>query len=339
MKRLAAVLAGLGAGGTYFTVKTFWPLPLIDLRGKVVMVTGGSRGLGLAVAREFGARGAIVVICARREAELERAVSDLRSHGVVAHSFVCDVSEREQVQGMVEDVTRSLDGVDVLVNNAGVIKVGPALAMDHSYFTQAMNAMFFGMLNTTLAVLPQMRGRGRGSIVNVTSIGGKVTVPHLLPYCCAKFAAVALSEGLGVELANSGIRVTTIVPGLMRTGSHLNAEFKGKQQAEYGWFAASAATPVVSISAERAARSIVRATVYGTREKILSVPAEALARVQGMTPGLSRAVLDLANRMLPESGESGAARVGKDLEAEFRSGVWKAMTRLGQRAAVGLNEI
>ena len=133
---------------------------------------------------------------------------------------------------MVAEAAELLGPIDVLVNNAGIITVGPFLEMDVEDFDQAMKVMFWGPLYTTLAVLPAMRARKQGSIVNITSIGGKVSVPHLLPYCCAKFAAVALSEGLRTELMPDGIRVTTIAPGLLRTGSHLNARFKGKQADE-----------------------------------------------------------------------------------------------------------
>jgi NAD(P)-dependent dehydrogenase (short-subunit alcohol dehydrogenase family) len=329
----------LVAGG-YLLFRRVRRRSLVDLRGKVVLITGGSRGLGLATAREFGSRGAIVAVCARNKEHLDRATADLRARGEQAHSFVCDITDREQVQALVADVTKLLGPIDILVNNAGVIKVGPLLQMEFADFEQAMSVMFWGMLNTTLAVLPTMRSRKQGSIVNVTSIGGKVVVPHLLPYCCAKFAAVALSEGLGVELAAEGIHVTTIVPGLLRTGSHLNARFKGNQRAEYRWFAAGATTPAVSISAERAARSLVRATIRSRREKILSVPAEVLARVQGVTPALGRALIDVANRLLPGSGgDNGHSRIGRGLDVEVNSTFWRAITKLGQDAAASLNQI
>lgn len=335
----SAVYTGLAAAGCCIAIHQMRGLSRINLRGKTVLITGGSRGLGLATAREFASHGANVAICARNEEELKRAIRDLNSRGAQAYSFVCDVADREKVRAMIGDVTTLLGPIDILVNNAGVIKVGPIAAMAPSDFEQAMNVMFWGMLNTTLAVLPAMRARGRGSIVNVTSIGGKVTVPHLLPYCCAKFAAVALSEGLGIELAPAGIRVTTIVPGLMRTGSHLNAEFKGQQDAEYSWFAAGATTPAISIAAERSAREIVRATIRGEREKILSLPAEVLARLNGITPTLARALLGMANWFLPRREDGTHSRPGRDLEAAFISTVWKAITRLGQNAAISLNEV
>jgi len=313
---------------------------LLDLRGKVVLITGGSRGLGLAMAREFGSRGAIVAICARDDDELHRAQNDLIARGVRLHTFVCDVSDRQQVESMVQELAEQLGPVDVLVNNAGIINVGPFSEMDLEEFGHAMKVMFWAPLYTTLAVLPSMRARNRGSIVNITSIGAKVSVPHLLPYSCAKFAALALSEGLHTELAPDGIRVTTIVPGLLRTGSHLNAEFKGKQAHEYTWFATAAATPLISIGAARAARSIVCATIRGDSEKILSIPADAAARFHGLFPGLTSELLSLVNRMLPTGTQlSGDARPGHHVEAGLNSRMWKLITVLGRNAAKSLNEL
>src|SRR5205085_10935340 len=225
--------------------------------------------------------------------------ADLTAKGVEAHAFVCDITDREQVVAMVAEAAELLGPIDVLVNNAGIITVGPFLEMDVEDFDQAMKVMFWGPLYTTLAVLPAMRARKQGSIVNITSIGGKVSVPHLLPYCCAKFAAVALSEGLRTELMPDGIRVTTIAPGLLRTGSYLNSDFKGRHSAEYAWFASAATSPLASIGAQRAARSIVTAAVRGIGSKILSVPADVLARMYGLSPGLTGALLSKANVALP----------------------------------------
>ena len=332
----AAIAAGTGYGALSYLLRR---RSRIEVRDKVVLITGGSRGLGLATAREFGARGAIVAICARKRAELERAEADLKQRGIRAYAFVCDVTDREEVARRFEETARQLGPIDILVNNAGIIQAGPFAAMDVEDFEQAMKVMFWGSLYTTLAVLPAMRERKQGSIVNVTSIGGKVSVPHLLPYCCAKFAAVALSEGLRTELAHQGIRVTTIAPGLLRTGSHLKAQFKGKHADEYAWFALAAATPVVSIGVERAARSIVRSTEDGKGEAILSLPANVLARIHGMSPNLSGALLSFANGVLPRAdGNSQGMRTGEDIEREFHAPLWKAITGPGQRAGETLNE-
>jgi hypothetical protein len=169
--------------------------------------------------------------------------------------------------------------------------------------------------------------------VNITSVGGKVSVPHLVPYGCAKFAAVGLSEGLRAELADAGIRVTTVVPGLMRTGSHLNAEFKGRQEAEFVWFGLAASLPLLSMDAERAARQIVRAVRRGDSEVILTLPANLLARFGGVLPGLTADLLGLVDRVLPKAdGERAPAR-GIEVQERLDSRVLNALTALGRSAA------
>ena len=197
-----------------------------DLRGKTVLITGGSRGLGLVLAREIAREGAHVAICARDEDELERAYEDLTGRGARAVLTVaCDVTRREQVEDMVRVVRDHFGQIDVLVNNAGMIQVGPVEVMTLDDYEESMRTHFWAPLYAMMAVLPDMRQRGDGRIVNISSIGGKVSVPHLVPYCASKFALSGLSEGLRSELAKDNVMVTTVCPGLMRTGSPDNAFF------------------------------------------------------------------------------------------------------------------
>jgi short-subunit dehydrogenase len=302
----------------------------LDFRDSVVLVTGGSRGLGLLLAREFGREGATVAICARDAAELERARAWLAEHGVTATTSVCDVADRGAVERMIDEVRQRHGVPDVLVNNAGIIQVGPIDTMTHEDFRRSMDINFWGTVNTTLTVLPEMRRRGRGRIVNITSIGGKVSVPHLLPYGAAKFAAVGFSEGLRAELEGEGVDVVTIVPGLMRTGSHVNAEFKGNAEAESRWFSLGATLPLVSMDAERAARQIVRAARHGSTVRVLSLPAIALATAHGVAPGVVTRGLGAVQQLILPEGETGPAVRGMELE---QPGWLRTLTRLGRVAA------
>jgi len=306
------------------------------LRGKVVFITGGSRGLGLAMAEEFARRGAQIAICARDSEELERARQTIeREAGGTVTTLVCDVSDRDQVESAVRRIQDQFGGIDVLVNNAGVIAVGPVENQTIGDFEEAMKINFWSQVYTTVAVLPEMRRRGGGRIVNITSIGGKVSVPHLLPYSCSKFAAVAFSEGLRAELGKTDIKVVTVAPGLMRTGSHLNAQFKGKHSQEFTWFSLAGNNPMISISVARAAKQIVDATVTGRAELIISWQAELLARFHGLAPGLTTEILSLVNRTLPAAGESDAKRKGQ----ESHNAVTKSpLTALGQIAARRYNQ-
>ena len=223
-----------------------------DFRGKTVLITGGARGLGLVLAREFAAQGAHLVLCSRSAHELERAREELSGRGAQVLALPCDVGDQSQVDVLVREARDRFGRVDVLVNNAGLIQAGPMEVMTVADYEEAMRVHFWGPLCTTLAVAPEMQRRREGRIVNISSIGGRISVPHLLPYSASKFALVGFSEGLRAELAKDGVAVTTVCPGLMRTGSPRNALFKGQHQAEYAWFTLSDSLPGSSVSAESA---------------------------------------------------------------------------------------
>jgi short-subunit dehydrogenase len=335
----AGVAAGVAAGaGVGLAGLGIWRRfnASIDLHGRVVLITGGSRGLGLAMAKEFAGNGARVAICARDEGELERAQQELRRSGTDVFATRCDVTVIDEVQRMVDQVIARFGRIDVLVNNAGIISVGPLESQTLTDFQESMDVMFWGVLYPTLAVLPHMKSQHEGRIANITSIGGKVAVPHLLPYSCAKFAAVGFSEGLRAELTKDNIKVTTVVPGLMRTGSHLNAYFKGKHSAEYTWFAAGATSPVASTSARHAARRIVNAVKRGTAEIIITPQARLVALAHGVAPGATSDLMGLVNRMLPGAGGVGQERrTGNESETQVTRSVF---FELGRKAARDLNQ-
>jgi short-subunit dehydrogenase len=312
-----------------------------DVAGKVALITGASRGLGLAMARELAQQGATLVICARDRDELEWAREELARSGADVLAIPCDVGNQDDVHRMVRQAMDRLGRVDILINNAGVITVGALHLHTLADYQQAMDTMFWGVVYPTLAVLPHMMERHSGRVANITSIGGKIGVPHLLPYTCAKFAAVGFSEGLHAEVAQYGIKVTTVVPGLMRTGSFVNAWFKGQNRAEYGWFSVSSALPGLAMNARRAARGIVEAIRRGEAEIILTPQARLLAMMNGLAPGTMSELMALANRLLPQSQDSPSAGANQErhLGKESESAVSDSMlTYFGRRAAQELHQ-
>jgi NAD(P)-dependent dehydrogenase (short-subunit alcohol dehydrogenase family) len=333
----ALALAATGAGAFLAGRAVARRLFGYSLRGKVVLITGGSRGLGLVMAREFAGEGARLVICARRTDELEAARADLKRRGAEVLAVPCDVTDRAQVNEMMNVARDRFGRIDVLVNNAGVIQVGPVEVMTAADYEEAMATHFWGPLYAILAVLPEMRKRGEGRIVNITSIGGKISVPHLVPYSASKFALVGLSEGLRAELLKDGVVVTTVCPGLMRTGSPRNALFKGRHRAEYAWFSISDSLPLSSMNAVRAARQIVAATKRGDAEVILTIQAQLAARFHGLFPGTTADLLAIVNRLLPSAGGIGRARAkGKDSQSALAPS-W--LTALSEEAALKNNEM
>jgi short-subunit dehydrogenase len=311
--------------------------PKFAFANKTALVTGGSRGLGFLLAKRLLREGARVAICARNARELERASKGLSRGGRQFFGFACDLAERSEVENMVERVGRTLGPVDVLINNAGIIQVGPMSEMKLDDYEEALKNNFWPAVYTTLAVLPSMRQRHAGRIVNISSIGGKVSVPHLLPYCCSKFALAGFSEGVRIELAKEGILVTTVFPGLMRTGSPGHALFKGRHRSEFAWFSISDALPLVSMNAERAARQILAASRRGDAELILSFPARIGALLHSLFPAMTSELLSLANRCLPGPGGIGTQILRGDQSTSVLAPSW--LTSLNDKAARRSNQV
>ena len=300
MKRLLTVSAlGLAAYALLSHKSAY------SLRGKVVVVTGASRGLGLTLARGLADAGARLTIVARDAAELSEAERDVAARGAPVLALTCDVTDPAQVTDAVRRTVERYGRLDVLINDAGTIAVGPLEDMTLEDYQEAMAVNFYGPLHGMLAVRDIMKAQGGGRIVNICSIGGKVAVPHLLPYSASKFALAGLSQGWRTELIKDGILVTTAYPNLIRTGSPRNADFKGRHEREYTWFALADNLPGLSQSAEDAAEEILRALVNGQAEVVTGVPAKLLAAFHGVFPGATANLSALANRLLPAPGGTG----------------------------------
>ncbi len=288
-----------GAGWIAFSVARRSRLDR-SLAGKVVLITGGSRGFGLALAEEFASRGARLILTARDAGELRRAREKLLALGIGlqdadVRTIPCDLTDYEQTQRMIAQASAEFGQIDILVNNAGIITVGPVEDQSLAAFKTAMESNYYTMLHATLAVMPQMLERRSGRIVNITSIGAKLAVPHLLPYSASKFAALGFSQGLHAELRAKGIWVTTVCPGLMRTGSHRHALFTGDREREYRWFSLGASLPGVSTSAKSAARQVVEATAKGRTEITITPQALLAATLAQALPAYTAGLMHWVN--------------------------------------------
>ncbi len=335
-QKLMIAAAGAGAGVIARELLKRSNDPVIA--GDVALITGGSKGLGLELARQFAREDCRIVICARNEAELERAGADLRSRGAQVLTVRCDVTDRNDVEHLIDAALKRFGRVDILVNNAGLIQVGPVQSMTVEDFEDAMKVMFWGTVYPTLALLPAFVSNKRGRIINITSIGAKIRVPHLLPYACAKSAVAGFSEGLRAELGPEGISVTTIAPGLMRTGSFTNALFKGDHAGESKWFSLGASLPGISMSATRAARQIVTAAKRNESERVLSSPAKLIAQFHALFPGATADILGLVSKaILPEDKTKNRAKRGALIGA-LRTPAMNALLVLGRLAAKKFNQ-
>jgi NAD(P)-dependent dehydrogenase (short-subunit alcohol dehydrogenase family) len=313
--------AALGAGAMFVARRVLRTRRRIGFTDRVVVITGGSRGLGLAIARELAEEGARLVLLARDAGELEQARAELAILTHVVHAIPCDVSQAEQVEAAMAEVVERFGRIDVLINDAGIMQFGPLEHMSQDDFEEAMNVHLWGPFHTMMAALPSMHRQGGGRIVNISSVGGLVALPHAAPYSASKFALVGLSDALRAELARRNIYITTVCPSLMRTGSHVNATFKGRHQAEFAWFAIGNAFPLASVGDRRAARLVVDACRHGDAHLSIGVAARVAAIANALFPGLTADLMAMVARLLPgpnPHGEEGdEARSGWDSRSRW----------------------
>jgi short-subunit dehydrogenase len=286
-------------------------------QNKVAFITGGSRGLGLEIARQICARGGKVALIARDAEELLRAKTDLDRFAAEVLTIQCDLLETAQIQSAVQQTLQRFGKIDILINNAGIIEIGPIEHLQFKDFDRAMRLHFWAPFILYLLVAPRMRANG-GRIVNISSIGGRIAVPHMAAYSASKFALTGFSDAIRAELARDNIFVTTVTPGLMRTGSQIHAKFKGDHSAEYKWFDWSRKIPLASISVERAARKVLNACRRGKPNLVMPWTAYFIIAANALFPNLTAGVMKVVNRSMPprvsKSGDE--ARSGAEVRGE-----------------------
>ncbi|HEY4357507.1 MAG TPA: SDR family NAD(P)-dependent oxidoreductase [Acidobacteriaceae bacterium] len=311
---LAALVAGgaaVTAAATLAAVRALRATPIAP--GSVVLVTGGSRGLGFSIASRFAHQPVKLVLVSRNRADLEEAETKLLElyphlRPEDFYLIAADLANADECRRVVSETIARYGRIDVLVNNAGIITVGPVEAQTVENFEQTMRVNFFAAFHVTWAALPHMRsqqplaGTRRAAIVNIASVGGKLAVPHMLPYSAAKFALVGFSEGLNAELYGTGVQVTTVCPGLMRTGGEAHAHFLGNIEAEKRWFNFAAKTPGLATTPEHAANRVYQAVEQGRGEIIITPQAWMGARIAGFAPNTVQFANALANRYVLPRG-------------------------------------
>ena len=296
-----ALMVGAAGLGAMMLARAWRRREEYDFGSQSVLITGGSRGLGLLLARELADEGARLTLIARDVAELARAAEDIHTRQPFAEvlTVTADVRNRNDVERAVAQAVERFGRLDVVINNAGIIQAGPAGYMTLSDYEDAMATHFWGPLYMVVAARPHMRRQGAGRIVNISSIGGRIAVPHLLPYSASKFALVGLSDGLRVELARDNIVVTTVCPGLMRTRLRDQRDVQGPAGTGSAWFAIADSLPISSVDARRAARQIVDACRRGDAELVISVQAKLALLARTLAPELFSDVMTLINQVLP----------------------------------------
>lgn len=204
---------------------------MTDMQGKTVLVTGASAGIGAACARAFAAAGARLVLAARRTERLEGLAAELREkHGTECHLIVLDVRDREAVARTLEGLPAEWAEIDVLVNNAGLGRgMDRVQEGDVDGWDEMVDTNVKGLLYVTRAVVPGMVRRGRGHVVNLGSVAGHEVYTGGAVYCATKHAVGAITRGLRLDLVGTGVRVSTVDPGMVETEFSV-VRFQGDQE-------------------------------------------------------------------------------------------------------------
>jgi short-subunit dehydrogenase len=286
-----------------------------SLKNKVALITGGSRGLGLVLARQICAQGGKVALLARDNDELIRAKTELAGRGGKVFTVQCDLLDSAQIHSAIRQTIDRFGKIDILINNAGIIEVGPLQHMRREDFERSMAVHFWAPYELTSEVASEMRTWGGGRIVNISSIGGKIAVPHMAPYTVSKFALAGFSDAIRSELARDKIHVTTVTPGLMRTGSEGHAKFKGDHSAEFHAFTGANRLPFASMSAERAAKKILAACARGQPALAIPFAARVLIVAHALFPNFAGQIMKIVNKRLPlpVAGDDSEAHAGSKI--------------------------
>ncbi len=307
-----------------------------EYRGKTVVITGASRGLGLLLARDFARCGARLALLSRNERDIAGVANDAGLRGADVLPIRCDVRSRKDLTRTIARIRERFGRIDVLVNNAGVIQVGPFAQMTERDFAEAMGTYFWGPLRLIRAVAPLMRDQGGGHIINISSVGGRVAVPHMAPYVAGKFALAGLTDVLHAELSVDGIKVTGVYPLTMRTGSPFNVVVKGQTDKEFGWFLLGDSLPLLSMDAERAAHMIVRRSARGKAHVVPGFQARIAEVGDAAFPNTVSAFRRLVARALPAAPSEQRRTSGWNSGSPL---LRSRLARLSQRAAERNREV
>ncbi|NIJ54373.1 SDR family NAD(P)-dependent oxidoreductase [Dyadobacter arcticus] len=328
-------MAAAGIGLAALAKIVYTKMTRYDFRDKVVLITGGSRGLGLEMARVLATKGSKIAICARTENQLEKAEFDPELEGAEILAIRADLTNASEANKVVQEVISHFGRLDVLINNAGIMVVGPENVMEIEDYQHVMDANLWSALYTMKAAIPHFLIQGEGRIANICSIGGKIAVPHMLPYSVSKFAMVGLSEGMGAELKKDNIQVTTVIPNLMRTGSPRNVSVKGNHESEYEWFKLADSLPFLAQDSKTAAKEIIEAIEDGENEVVLTATGKIVTALKGIMPGSVTTLTQFADRFFPRSNNK-ELKKGSESETEATTGLVGSVT---DRAAAANNEL
>jgi short-subunit dehydrogenase len=239
-------------------------------KDQVVVVTGGGRGIGRATALEFACEGATVILAGRRRDALETAAAESRSSGGKAQVVRCDVAIDDDLQNLVASTIRDFGQIDVLVNNAGVVSGGRIDEISAEDIGRMVGVNVWAPMRLTQLAVPHMRERKSGTIVNISSVAGRVGMPYYATYCATKYAMRGFSEALRRELSPDGVQVIAVYPGVTATDLIENVEFDG--------------LGLTIATAQQVGQAIVRGVQWRQSEVFIGLGESLVARWNDLLP-------------------------------------------------------
>ncbi len=251
---------------------------MMELAGKIVVVTGASMGIGEAIAKSFADRGTSVVLLSRDAGRVEAARGRV-GHGERTLALACDVRHREDIDRAIGLTLHHFQRIDVWVNNAGHGLLDSVAEMDLAACREMFETNFFGAVAAMQAVIPIMRQPGGGTIINISSVAGHIPLPFHAAYSASKFALNGMGKAAGVELKKDGIHVLTVCPGYVRTGFSENA-VRGKELKRVRPGSVRGITP------ERVARATMNGYLRQKREVIVPWTMHIPVKIYQLFPGL-----------------------------------------------------
>jgi len=266
-----------------------------DLRNKVAVVTGAGSGIGRQLAHQLAKAGAELVLADVVEKKLQQTVGELHGQTKIT-SHVVDVSKKDQVYAMAEAAIKAHGHVDIVINNAGVTVLQPLDEVSYEDFEWVMDVNFWGVVYGTLAFMKHLKGRGEASVVNISSVNGFIPFPNNGPYNCSKYSVYGFNETLHQELTGTGVVVTSVHPGGIKTDIVRNAKVHTSPGGGDKLQITDRFDTMARTSAEDAAKAIIGA-IKGKKKKLLI--------------GLDAYAMDLAKRLAPEEFVSFVGSVTK----------------------------
>jgi len=249
----------------------------MNFKDQVVLITGASNGIGKQLAIDFAAIGATVVGCGRSISRLKEALIEVRRSSPSSAMIGCDVSDAEQVQGMIAKVLADHGRIDILINNAGIGMRQPFVETPLATIEEILRINFLGAVYCTHEVLPSMLARGSGHIVNISSAAGKIGTLNMSAYCASKFAMNGWSESLYHELRPLGIQVAVICPGPV--GTEFNRDFRHSEPKS---------PPALFVTPQTVSREVIRAIEKNKFEIIMPRWLALMCAIKRHTPNLFR---------------------------------------------------